>query len=385
MKVSQICVGRFHHFDLARQLSKRGLLERIFTGYPSWKIKDEGIPVDQLTSYPWVMAPYMGLVRWGKYRNIWQKDLSWLAHESLDRHVARHLPPSDWLIALSGSGLRSGGVAKSRGMHVVCDRGSSHIRFQNQILTDEYKIYGEQFTGVDPRMLHKEEAEYDRADFITVPSEFARRSFIEMGVPAEKVCKIPYGVDLRRFSKVGDPPESSFEVLFVGQISPRKGIKYLLEAFGRLKHPRKRLTIVGGTVPEALRYLQRNPPGEQVRFLGHQPQAQLKEIMSRSHAMVLPSIEEGLALVQAQAMACGCPVVATWNTGASDLFDDGRSGFIVQPRDVASIVDRLQQLADDDVLRRRMSESALAHISSLGGWDQYGDRFDELLQSRRAS
>ena len=54
--------------------------------------------------------------------------------------------------------------------------------------------------------------------------------------------------------------------------------------------------------------------------------------MSRSHVMVLPSIEEGLALVQAQALACGCPVIGTRHTGAEDLFSDGNEGFIVPIR-----------------------------------------------------
>ena len=55
-------------------------------------------------------------------------------------------------------------------------------------------------------------------------------------------------------------------------------------------------------------------------------------------------MEEGLALVQAQALACGCPVIGTWNTGAADLFSDGVEGFIVPPRDPKAIAERLRQL-----------------------------------------
>ena len=55
-------------------------------------------------------------------------------------------------------------------------------------------------------------------------------------------------------------------------------------------------------------------------------------------------IEEGLALVQAQAMACGCPVIASRNTGSEDLFVDGKEGFIVNARDVAALRDRMQRL-----------------------------------------
>jgi glycosyltransferase involved in cell wall biosynthesis len=103
--------------------------------------------------------------------------------------------------------------------------------------------------------------------------------------------------------------------------------------------------------------------------------------MARSHVLALASVEEGLALVQGQAMACGCPVVATVATGAEDLFTDGVEGFIVPDRDVPALAARLQQLADDPSLRARMSTAALARVQHLGGWDRYGDQWDTLLHT----
>jgi glycosyltransferase involved in cell wall biosynthesis len=96
--------------------------------------------------------------------------------------------------------------------------------------------------------------------------------------------------------------------------------------------------------------------------------------------MVLPSIEEGLALVQGQALACGCPVIATTNTGAADLFTDGVEGFIVPIRDSDALATRMQQLAEDPSLQQRMSEASLARVRNLGGWKQYGDAWEKLLQ-----
>jgi len=83
--------------------------------------------------------------------------------------------------------------------------------------------------------------------------------------------------------------------------------------------------------------------------------------------------------VQGQAMACGCPVLATTATGAEDLFTDGVEGFIVADRDVTALVDRMQQVADDPALRERLSEASLTRVKFLGGWDQYGDVWDKLL------
>jgi glycosyltransferase involved in cell wall biosynthesis len=114
------------------------------------------------------------------------------------------------------------------------------------------------------------------------------------------------------------------------------------------------------------------------------PQTELKSLMSRSHVMVLPSIEEGLAMVQAQAMACGCPVVASRNTGGEDLFSDGHEGFIVPIRDANALATRLQQLADQPELRAAMARRALARVQSLGGWRDYGQKamaiYDDMLK-----
>jgi glycosyltransferase involved in cell wall biosynthesis len=97
--------------------------------------------------------------------------------------------------------------------------------------------------------------------------------------------------------------------------------------------------------------------------------------------MVMPSLDEGMALVQGQAMACGCPVIATTNTGAEDLFTDGVEGFIVPIRDPDSLAKRMQQLAEDSSLLQRMSEAALARVRELGGWQQYGDAWEQLLHT----
>ena len=199
-----------------------------------------------------------------------------------------------------------------------------------------------------------------------------------MGIASEKIYIIPYGVRLDHFTRTEDPPQNSFEVLFAGQVSLRKGIPYLLQAFARLQHPNKRLTIVG-SIQEDIRTLLHSLPTDDVVFTGALPQAQLARKMSASHLLVLPSIEEGLALVQGQAMACGCPVLATTATGAEDLFTDGEQGFIVPERNIDALLERMQQIADDPALQRTLSEAALLRVKNLGGWDQYGETWDRLL------
>jgi glycosyltransferase involved in cell wall biosynthesis len=232
----------------------------------------------------------------------------------------------------------------------------------------------------DIRAIVREEQIYAVADAITVPSSFAARSFIEEGVPAEKIWTIPYGVRLEKFVRKGEPPKDRFEVLFAGSVGLRKGFPYLLEAFAKVRHTAKRLRVAGALHPDLQTVLGRRLPQENVEMLGAVSQERMAELMSTSHVMVLPSIEEGLALVQGQALACGCPVLASTNTGGEDLFSDGVEGFIVPVRDVEALRDRMQQLADDPALQQRMSEAALARVRSIGGWAEYGDQWESLLK-----
>jgi glycosyltransferase involved in cell wall biosynthesis len=152
----------------------------------------------------------------------------------------------------------------------------------------------------------------------------------------------------------------------------------LLKAFSKFSHPRKRLTLVGVQTPETI-YFARSLAQDNIRVLGHVPHLKLKDIISSSHAMVLPSVEEGLALVMAESLACGCPVIATENTGAEDLFADGKEGFIVPIRNAAAISERLQILADNPMLRETMSHAAVSRAVSLSGWAQYGEQYFKLL------
>jgi starch synthase len=115
-------------------------------------------------------------------------------------------------------------------------------------------------------------------------------------------------------------------------------------------------------------------------IIGSGPNIGLRRHYSRASVFVLPSIEEGFGMVIGEAMACGCPVIASTNTGPSELISEGVEGFIVQICSPQQIADRLQQLADQPQLRALMGQAALAMVQQLGGWDSYGDAWASLLQ-----
>jgi glycosyltransferase involved in cell wall biosynthesis len=381
VKVAISVIGKFHSFDLAREMHARGSLAGIFTGYPRFKLAAEGLPTQIVHSFPYIQTPYLAFTRRDLLGTRLVRTWEHLSRISFDAYTAARLPQCDVFVGLSGSALRSGMAAKRHGARYVCDRGSSHIRHQNSLLLEEYDRWGVRFDGIDPRVIDREEAEYSEADCITVPSTFALESFAREGVPAPKLRKLPYGVSLSRFAPASPPDPQRFDVLFVGGISLRKGIPYLLQAYRKLEHPCKSLTFAGawGRAEFALlKKLGLRP--EDAKILGHIPQSELKTLMSRSHVMVLPSIEDGFGLVLAQAMACGCVVIASEHTGARDLYSDGEEGYVVAVRDADALAARLQHLADNPETRQEMSYRCVERVRSLGGWRAYGENATRIYQ-----
>jgi starch synthase len=142
-----------------------------------------------------------------------------------DNWTHRRIPPCDAFIAISGAGLKTGRLVQQRGGRFICDRGSTHIRHRAELIEQEHLRWGVKENALDdPRDLAREETIYETADAISVPSTHSRQTYIDCGIPAEKIHMIPYGVQLDRFQKVADPPKDTFEVLYVGRINLVKGV-----------------------------------------------------------------------------------------------------------------------------------------------------------------
>lgn len=375
MKVRIGSGGRFHIFDLARQMERLGHLTRLYTGYPKWKV--DGISLEKVDSFPWLIVPVMMLPQWGA--DGLQKRLNHLIKETFDGWLASRLAPCDVFHSLSGWASRSHRVAKERyGALTVCDRGSSHILFQDDLLAAEYARWGVPYRPIDRRVVERELQDYRECDLIFVPSTFARRSFLEKGVPQAKLFTIPYGVDLRLFQPI-PKQDDVFRVIYVGAMSLRKGIPYLLEAIASLQLAGLELWLIGGGLPEAQPFLAKYDGC--YRYFGVIPRAELHRYYSQGSVFVLASIEEGLALVQAQAMACGLPVIATANTGAEDLFTDGVEGFIVPIRDPEAIQEKVIYLYEHPEVRDQMGRAALRRARALGGWNRYGDQVADIYEA----
>jgi starch synthase len=398
MRIVQTVFGVFHHFDLARELHRRGHLSRIYSTFPWRRLRREGLPHDLVETFPWLHMADLAAARAGSATGLdtgWLSDpVGYLNALAFDRWTDRRLAAMersgrqvDALIGISGSSLRTGARVQRAGGIFICDRGSTHQRYQERVVAAEYARWGVDRKPSDDRDTVREEAIYAQADAITVPSTVAARSFVEMGIPAGKVHVIPYGVRLEAFrpalTAVESPAPDEFAVLFAGGIGLRKGIPYLLQAFDRLGHPRKRLRLAGA-VQDDIRALLPSLPQQQVEFVGPVHRQRLIELMQTSDVLVLPSLEDGFGLVVAEAMACGCPAICSASAGAADLIVDGKNGFVVPSRDPAALAERLQQMADDPEICSSLRKAAVDTVQRLGGWSDYGDRWEALLRQLTA-
>ncbi len=380
MKVTQVCIGRFHHFHLARILAREDLLHEIWTGFPQFKLRNEkGIPKAKIRSFPWLQTPYMAAMR-SPLRNLQslKRNWAWLSHEALDRRVASTIHAPSIVFALSSSGLHCGSRGQEAGGLFICDRASSHIRHQDAILREEFQRWNLPYRGINPRVIAKEEEEYVKANAITVPSSFVKDTFSRQGVDPSRTHSIPYGANLTRFQRTSDPDPNEFRMLWVGSVSIRKGFLDALAAFNQVRHPAKSFTVIG-PIDKVLRPLISRLPTSNVDFKGIVPNSQLVHFYNQAHVFVLPSLEEGMAYVQGEALACGCPVISTENAGANDLYEDGVQGFYVPIRSPEVIASKIDHLLSNRAQYQTMRDAAVARVQEIGGWDQYGRAVLNLL------
>ncbi len=196
----------------------------------------------------------------------------------------------------------------------------------------------------------RREQEWALADRIVVNSEFSRQALLHQGVSAEKLVVIPlcfeageehWQLEIRNRKS---PP--LLRVLFLGQVILRKGIQYLLAAARQLAKENIHFDVVG---PIGISETAMKTSPENVTFHGRTNRDQAANWYRQADVFVLPTLSDGFALTQLEAMAHGLPVVATPNCGA--VVTDGADGFIVPPRDAAALAQTFRRyLAQPDLL-----------------------------------
>jgi glycosyltransferase involved in cell wall biosynthesis len=383
MKVAVSVGGKFHAFYLAEQLQKRDMLSQLITSYPKFEVVKSGIHPQKISTVVLKELLERGFRKLpSRFRDSYNPQFT--INDLFDRFAAKRLRHCDLFVGWSSFCLNSLEKAKRLGALTIVERGSSHIEYQRDILATEYEKYGLKAQLPHPRIVEKELEEYETADYISVPSLFAKRSFLEKGFPESKIVHVPYGVSLSQFKPV--PKEDDvFRVIHCGSLSLRKGCHYLIQAFVELNLPNAELWFVGTVTDEIKPFLNKhNHP--KIKLFGHQPQSRLNWFYSQSNVFTLLSIEEGLAMVQAQAMACGLPLICTTNTGGEDLIRDGIEGFIIPIRNIDILKKKILYLYEHSDLCEEMGRNAYKRVESLFTWNNYGshiiDAYNQIIRAQ---
>jgi glycosyltransferase involved in cell wall biosynthesis len=234
---------------------------------------------------------------------------------------------------------------------------------------------------VPPFMFRRMNREIALADVLLCPSDFVRDTMIAHGVSAEKCFVCPFGFDNKLFTPRAQIPENP-RFIFVGTLCLRKGVQYLLRAFSLVKKqmPSATLVLVGGLQWELKNELKKwEGTFEHIPFCR---QSQLVTELQRATAFVFPSCEEGFSRAIVEAMGCALPVIASYESGATTLIQDGVNGLIVRPQDIAGLAQAMQRVTDP-VFNRRLGQAGYETAKDRT-WQRYGDEVLEHYRMRLA-
>jgi len=370
MRVDILVGGRFHAFYLARELLKRGYLGKLITSYPRFEVKKYGLPEEKVES---IIIKEILQRSWEKFSGFLRRfyNPQFLIHEIFDKSALKKIEKSDIFVGFSSFSLHSLKKAKKLGVITVLERGSPHILFQYRLAKQEYNSLGLSFTRTHPKIIEKELKEYEEADYICVPSSFARETFLQEGIKEKKLICVPYGVNLLEFKKI-PKKDNIFRIIYTGGIRIEKGVHYLLRAFSELKLSNSELLLIGAVDKEMKPFLKKYKGA--YKLLGRRPQKELYQYYSQSSVFVMPSLQEGLAMVQLQAMACGLPLISTVNSGAKDLITEGREGFLIPIRSVDSLKEKIMFFYQNPEICEKMGEFAREKAKNYFRWSDYGEK-----------
>jgi glycosyltransferase involved in cell wall biosynthesis len=260
-------------------------------------------------------------------------------------------------------------TAKKQGIPTVLERPNAHTRFAYEVVQRECERLGVALPlnhehAYKPEVLAKEEEEYRLADRILCPSDFVAKTFLNYGFSREKLVRHQYGFDEKLYFPDICPKErrNGFSMLHVGGCAPRKGLHYALEAW--LQSPAHRdgtFSIAGAFVPGYAEKLAPMLTDPSVRVLGHRND--VPELMRKSDVLVLPTIEEGSALVTSEARGSGCVLLVSEAAGA--ICKHMENAVVHQVGDVKALSQHITLLYEDRALLERLRAASLNTVHEI--------------------
>jgi glycosyltransferase involved in cell wall biosynthesis len=268
--------------------------------------------------------------------------------------------------------LRSFETAEQLGLRRVYDLPIAYWETAQRLLHAEAQRYPEWEptlggTRDSQEKLARKTRELDLAETVICPSAFVLNSLPEQVRAAKRCVVAPFG----------SPPVihqshrtdgKTLRILFAGALSQRKGLADLFAAMKLVGSGRAELVVMGSAILPMEFYRHQFPD-----FTYEPPRAHaaVLRLMQSCDVLVLPSIVEGRALVQQEAMACGLPLIVTRNAGGEDLIIEGETGFLVPAGSPAAIAEKIEWFLENRGKLPGMRVAARAKAAELT-WPTYG-------------
>jgi len=373
------CHGRFHYFEIAKVLYKNDQLSQIVSGYPWFKLKNENLPKNKVITVAFGIFTILAALL-GKISSSIFKKLIQILHNIraiyIDKRSSNFFENSNVFLSLSGSGFETGKLFKIKNKIYICERSSAHILEQQEILRNEYLKYKINF-NINSWAIDRELNEYKEATFILIPSEFCKNSFSKYKIYNTEV--IPYAANLANFFPIPKPKnKKTFDILYIGALSLRKGLPYLLDAFNNFNHPNKQLHIIGSKTEDTILF-EKKLNADNIKIYGHIPNNKLVQYINNADVFIIAGIEDGYSIVVPQVAACGLPSIVTSNVGAADAVSKYNYGFVVSPFSSHAITEKLYEIADKKDLLNQLSINAIK-ASSINTWENFVKSLNERIE-----
>jgi glycosyltransferase involved in cell wall biosynthesis len=247
----------------------------------------------------------------------------------------------------AGVGGESVEVARELGMFALCDHSIAHPSVLQALVENHGSLTSNlEDAPVSPfwmRVLR----DIERADAVLVNSSFVEHTFRHVGFECSDVHVVYLGIDDAFLAQIPkrENTTNTFRMLFAGSFEKRKGVEILIEALDRLTNMPWQLEIAGQLDSEVVKLNRTFFSDPRVIYLGILSRRELANAMSRANVFVFPSLAEGSARVIFEALACGCYVITTPNSGS--IVEPGVHGSIVPPGDSVSLATAVEHAYDD--------------------------------------
>jgi glycosyltransferase involved in cell wall biosynthesis len=375
--------GKFHLLNYIAFLQKEGVINRFYFSHKRNAMDRFAIDKDNAFNFPIKEYLTQGHGRFLGHRGY--EMMAPFYHLVWERSVLQHWKSCEVLHTIAnGSSLGLIHRAKREGSKVIAEAINTHPQNLADIIAREEARWGCAPQPRPAKRIERTLAEVREADALLVPSQIVADTFKLQGVDKE-IFKIPYAANLKRFSfdtAAFDARRANtgpLRVICVGAIGLRKGQLYLLEAVRRLGIERISLTLVGVVSPQVAPILSQFR--QYFTHIERVPGDEMQALLSRHDVFVLPSLEEGLAVSQCEALACGLAVITTREAGGEEIINDSDTGFLIEAASVEALTERFELLCQERDIVYQTGFKAQESVKNYVNWERYADKLRQLYYS----